>query len=71
MAKEVQMSIKMEPELRDEFMEAAAKTYRPAAQVVRELMRQFIAESKGASPQLATLPPGPPREHGAPARDAA
>ena len=41
-SKEVQMSIKMEPELRDQFMDAAAKSHRPAAQIVRDLMRSFI-----------------------------
>ena len=37
------MSIKMEPELHDQFMAAAATTHTPAAQVVRQLMRKFIA----------------------------
>jgi len=40
--KEVQMSIKMEPELRDQFMAAAAAQHRPAAQILRDLMRSFI-----------------------------
>lgn len=43
MTKEVQMSIKMEAELRDEFMAAAATMHRPAAQIVRDLMRGFLA----------------------------
>jgi predicted DNA-binding protein len=43
MSKEVQMSIKMESELRDRFMAAAAATHRPAAQIVRELMRSYLA----------------------------
>ena len=42
MNKEVQMSIKMEPELREQFMAAAATLHRPAAQIVRDLMRSFI-----------------------------
>jgi predicted DNA-binding protein len=42
MSKEVQMSIKMESELRDQFMAAAASAHRPAAQIIRELMRIFI-----------------------------
>ena len=46
MAKEVQMSIKMEPELRDQFMAVASDRHRPAAQVIRELMRLYIAESE-------------------------
>ena len=44
MAKEVQMSIKMEPELRDQFMAVAANRHRPAAQIVRDLIRLYIAE---------------------------
>ena len=46
MPKEVQMSIKMEAELRDQFMAAAASRYRPAAQVIRDLMRFYIADSE-------------------------
>ncbi len=46
MTKEVQMSIKMESELRDEFMAAAAAMHRPAAQIVRELMRSFLARQE-------------------------
>jgi predicted DNA-binding protein len=46
MLKEVQMSIKMESELRDQFMAAAAVAHRPAAQIVRELMRLFITNSE-------------------------
>ena len=46
MAKEVQMSIKMESELRDEFMAAAASMHRPAAQIVRDLMRGFLARQE-------------------------
>ncbi len=45
MAKEVQMSIKMEAELRDRFMAVAADRHRPAAQIVRDLMRLYIAQS--------------------------
>ena len=46
MAKEVQMSIKMEPDLRDRFMAVAADRHRPAAQIIRDLMRLYIAESE-------------------------
>ncbi|MBY0574994.1 MAG: hypothetical protein K2P67_00115 [Gallionellaceae bacterium] len=46
MTKEVQMSIKMEAELRDEFMAAAASMHRPAAQIVRDLMRGFLARQE-------------------------
>ena len=46
MSKEVQMSIKMEPELRDQFMAVAASRHRPAAQIIRDLMRLYIAQSE-------------------------
>jgi predicted transcriptional regulator len=46
MAKEVQMSIKMESELREKFMMAASAMHRPAAQIVRELMRAFISRQE-------------------------
>ena len=46
MPKEVQMSIKMESELRDQFMAVAAGRHRPAAQIIRDLMRLYIADSE-------------------------
>ena len=46
MTKEVQMSIKMESELRDQFMAAAANRHRPAAQIIRDLMRLYIADQE-------------------------
>lgn len=53
MLKDVQMSIKMEPELRDEFMAVAASRHRPAAQIVRDLMRLYIAQAE--MPNEATI----------------
>lgn len=46
MTKNVQMSIKMESELHDQFMAAVAKVHTPAAQVIRILMRKFIAQQE-------------------------
>ncbi|AMO93335.1 hypothetical protein CFter6_0610 [Collimonas fungivorans] len=46
MGKEVQMSIKMEQELRDQFMAVAAGRHRPAAQIIRDLMRLYIANNE-------------------------
>ena len=46
MPKEVQMSIKMEAELRDRFTMAAAAMHRPAAQIIRELMRAFVSRQE-------------------------
>ena len=53
MTKEVQMSIKMEAELRDQFMAVAATMHRPAAQIVRDLMRLYIARQE--TPNAATI----------------
>ena len=53
MAKSIQMSIKMEPELHEQFMAAVASTHTPAAQVVRQLMRKFIALQE--TPNASTI----------------
>jgi predicted transcriptional regulator len=39
-------TVKLEPELRDTFMAEAAAADRPAAQVVRELMRGYIEQRR-------------------------
>ncbi|MFA5665058.1 antitoxin of toxin-antitoxin stability system [Castellaniella sp.] len=41
-------TMKLEPELRDEFMAATAEDDRPASQVVRELMRDYIKQRRQA-----------------------
>jgi predicted DNA-binding protein len=46
MAKEVQMSIKMEAELRDQFMGIAASKHQPVAQIIRDLMRLYIENNE-------------------------
>lgn len=46
MTKEVQMAFRVEPELRDSFAEAANRDHRPAAQILRELMRLYVNQSK-------------------------
>ncbi|MCL2658640.1 MAG: antitoxin of toxin-antitoxin stability system [Betaproteobacteria bacterium] len=40
--------MKLEPELRDAFMAEAEATHRPASQVVRELMRDFVQRQREA-----------------------
>ena len=42
MSKAAIFTMKLEPELRAEFMAAADASHRPASQVVRELMREFV-----------------------------
>lgn len=46
MTKEVQMSIKMEADLRERLMAVAAERHRPAAQIIRDLMRLYIAQNE-------------------------
>lgn len=42
MSKEAVFTMKLEPQLRAEFMAEAEAAHRPASQVLRELMREFI-----------------------------
>ncbi len=42
MAKEAVFTLKLEPELRDAFMAEAAEVDRPASQIVRELMKDYL-----------------------------
>ena len=44
MSKEAVFTMKLEPELRADFMAAAAGEDRSASQVVRELMRNYVAQ---------------------------
>ena len=48
MPKEAVFTMKLEPELRDEFMAEADAAHRPASQVVRELMREFVQRQREA-----------------------
>ena len=41
---EVQISIKLEAELRDEFLAVAAAAHQPAERIMRDLIRAYIAE---------------------------
>lgn len=46
MSKEAVFSLKLETDLRDEFMAEAEAMHRPASQVLRELMREFIERQR-------------------------
>lgn len=46
MAKEAVFTMKLEPELRDAFMAAAEAADRPASQIVREFMRDFVQRDR-------------------------
>ena len=42
MTKAAIFTMKLEPDLRADFMAAAQASHRPASQVVREMMREFV-----------------------------
>ncbi|EMP3151678.1 antitoxin VbhA family protein [Salmonella enterica] len=44
MSKEVSMTFRVEPDLRSRFSEAAELDHRPAAQVLRDFMREYVEE---------------------------
>ena len=46
MTKEVQMTFRVEPELRADFTDAAELDHRPAAQVLREFMRAYVHQMR-------------------------
>jgi predicted transcriptional regulator len=48
MPKEAVFTMKLESELRDEFVAEAEAAHRPASQVVRELMREFVQRQREA-----------------------
>lgn len=48
MSKAAVFTMKLEPELRDEFLAEAEAAHRPASQVVRELMREFVQRQRQA-----------------------
>ena len=48
MSKEAVFTMKLEPELREQFMAEAEASHRPASQVLRELMREFIERQREA-----------------------
>jgi predicted transcriptional regulator len=48
MSKEAVFTLKLEPDLRDQFMAEAEAAHRPASQLVRELMRDYIDRQRAA-----------------------
>lgn len=48
MSKEAVFTMKLEPELRADFMAEAQAAHRPASQVLRELMREFVQRQREA-----------------------
>jgi predicted transcriptional regulator len=47
-SKEAVFTMKLEPELRSQFMAEAEAAHRPASQVLRELMREFVQRQREA-----------------------
>ena len=48
MPKEAVFTMKLEPDLRDAFMTEAQASHRPASQILRELMREFVQRQRQA-----------------------
>lgn len=48
MSKEAVFTMKLESELRSDFMAEAEALHRPASQIVRELMREFVTNQRKA-----------------------
>jgi predicted transcriptional regulator len=46
MPKEALFTLKLEPELREQFMAEAAASDRPASQIVRDFMRDFVRQQR-------------------------
>ncbi|HEY1224615.1 MAG TPA: antitoxin of toxin-antitoxin stability system [Brevundimonas sp.] len=55
MSKDAVFTMKLEPDLRDQFMAAAEAAHRPASQVVREMMREFVHRQAEATDYEAFL----------------
>ncbi len=55
MSKNAVFTMKVEPELRAEFMAAAVAADRPASQILREMMRDYIRQQQEASEYEAFL----------------
>ncbi len=48
MSKEAVFTMKLEPKLREQFMAEVQAAHRPASQVIRDLMRDFIERQRRA-----------------------
>ena len=55
MSKEAVFTMKLESELRADFMAAAEASHRPASQIMRELMREFVQRQSEAREYEAFL----------------
>ena len=55
MSKQAVFTMKLESELREQFMAEAEAAHRPASQIVREMMRQFVQTQQQAREYEAFL----------------
>lgn len=55
MSKQAVFTMKLEPELREEFMAEAEAAHRPASQIMRDMMRQYIQTQREAREYEAFL----------------
>lgn len=55
MSKEAVFTMKLEPELRAAFMAEAEASHRPASQIMRDLMREFVQGQREAREYEAFL----------------
>ncbi len=55
MPKAAIFTMKLEPDLRAEFMAEAEASHRPASQIVRELMREFVHDQRERRQHAAFL----------------
>ncbi|RON83244.1 CopG family ribbon-helix-helix protein [Pseudomonas fluorescens] len=55
MSKQAVFTMKLEPELREHFMAEAEASHRPASQIMREMMRQFVRTQQEAREYEAFL----------------
>lgn len=63
--KDTGVRIRVEKRLRDEFLETCRRQDKPAAQVLREFMREYVAnhgdEARDSRQQPPSTPEGPKR----------
>ncbi len=62
MGKDAGFRIRVERDLRDEFVDVCRTHDRPAAQVIRDFMRQYIEDNSTADKQSAKTERGSARE---------
>ena len=55
MSKQAVFTMKLEPELREEFMAEADAAHRPASQIMRDMMRQYVQTQREAREYEAFL----------------